>query len=327
MRGVRLTEPTPALDVNVGELEMPTAGRGEVVVAVRAAGVNRSDVLNVKGVLPIVNWPRTPGRDYAGEVVDGPSEHVGRRVWGTGGHDLGFTRDGSHAECLTLPADALVDIPPELSFEDAAACGLPLFTAGLALLRLAPVRAGGVVLVIGAAGGVGSAAVELARWRGATVMAAVKDAVEAAAVRERGIESVVDTSAVDLGEAVMDATAGAGVDVVVDTVGPPVYPAAAAVLGLDGRLVAITAPPVAPVEIDLGRVYRMRHQIIGLSTVAYDVGDIARLLRELAEPLACGEVAPPPVGARFALDQVAAAYAAVDAGSVRGRTLLVARQQ
>jgi NADPH:quinone reductase len=146
-------------------------------------------------------------------------------------------------------------------------------------------------------------------------------------VRRRGIETVFDTSAVDLGEAVMETTAGAGVDVVVDTVGPPVFPAAAAVLGLDGRLVAITAPPVGPVEIDLGRVYRMRQQIIGLSTVAYDVGEIAGLLREVAGPVARGEVAPPPVGARFPLEEIAAAYAAVDAASVCGRTLLVARQQ
>jgi NADPH:quinone reductase len=323
MRGVRLTEPAPALDMTLSELEMPTAASDEVVVAVRAAGVNRSDVLNVKGVLPIVNWPRVPGRDYAGEVVDGPSGHRGRRVWGTGGHDLGFSRDGTHAEYLTLPADALVDIPPGLSFEEAAACGLPFFTAGLALLRLAPVRAGGVVLVTGAAGGVGSAAAELARWQGATVLAAVKDEAEAAAVRERGIESVFDTSAVDLGEAVTDATAGAGVDVVVDTVGPPLFPATAAVLGLDGRLVAMTAPHVAPVEIDLGRVYRMRQQVIGLSTVAFDVGEIAYVLREVAQPLIRGEVSPPPVGARFPLERAAAAYSAVDAGAVRGLTLLV----
>lgn len=323
MDGVRLEAPARDLDVTVAPLARPALGAGEALVAVRAAGVNRSDLLNVRGLLPIVSWPRIPGRDFAGEVIDGPPALRGRRVWGVGGHDLGFSRDGSHAQYAALPVAALAEIPDALSFEQAAACGLPFFTAGLALLRLAPPSAGATVLVTGAAGGVGSAAVEIARWRGATVLAAVRGAAEAAAVRERGVAVVIDTAAQDLEAAVVAAVGADAVDVVVDTVGPPVFPAAAAVLGPDGRLVAMTAPPVAPVEVDLGRIYRMRQGLLGLSTVAYSAAEAAAVLRELCGALADGSVAPPDVGARFPLARIAEAYAAVDAGTVLGRTLVL----
>lgn len=120
---------------------VPIPGPGEVLIEVKAAGVNRSDLLNIRG-LPITTLPRVPGRDFAGIVVAGDPELRGESVWGVGGSELGFSRDGSHAEYLTLPRTAVAPMPHALSFADAAAAGLPYLTAAIALLELADVAGG-----------------------------------------------------------------------------------------------------------------------------------------------------------------------------------------
>jgi NADPH2:quinone reductase len=97
----------------------PVAGQGDAVIAVEAASVNPSDVKNVAGQME-GTVPRVPGRDFSGVVLDGPRDWIGAAVWATGG-DIGFTRDGSHAELLAIPAAALARKPERLSFEEASA--------------------------------------------------------------------------------------------------------------------------------------------------------------------------------------------------------------
>src|SRR5262245_56047868 len=99
MRALVLDGPGAPAELSARRVPLPTAAAGEAVVEVHAAAVNRSDVLNVIG-LPLTSFPRVPGRDFAGVVVDGPADLVGGRCWGTGSGDLGFSRDGSHAERL-----------------------------------------------------------------------------------------------------------------------------------------------------------------------------------------------------------------------------------
>ena len=101
---------------------------GEVLVEVRAAGVNPSDVKATFGLMPYAVFPRTPGRDFAGVVLDGPAELVGRAVFGTSG-DLGIRRDGTHANHLVVEAAALTPIPDGMSFPEAAGLGVPFVTA------------------------------------------------------------------------------------------------------------------------------------------------------------------------------------------------------
>src|ERR1700751_562947 len=100
----------------------------EVVVAIEAAGVNPSDVKAATGLMPYAVFPRTPGRDFAGWVIDGPSEWIGKGVFGTSG-DLGIRRDGTHASHLVVEAAALVQKPDGISMEDAAGLGVPFVTA------------------------------------------------------------------------------------------------------------------------------------------------------------------------------------------------------
>src|SRR5271163_3012740 len=102
-------------------------GPQDVVLEVKAAGVNPSDVKAATGLMPYAVFPRTPGRDYAGVVIDGPAGMVGREVFGSSG-DLGIRRDGSHATHLAVECDAVVEKPKSLSWEEAAGIGVPFVT-------------------------------------------------------------------------------------------------------------------------------------------------------------------------------------------------------
>src|SRR5258707_13417720 len=123
----------------------------EVVVAVEAAGVNPSDVKAATGLMPYAVFPRTPGRDFSGRVIEGPPEWIGKSVFGTSG-DLGIRRDGTHASHLVVEAAALVEKPSGISMEEAAGIGVPFVTAIEGLRRTGMPKPGERVLVMGVNG-------------------------------------------------------------------------------------------------------------------------------------------------------------------------------
>src|SRR6202035_3834357 len=141
----------------------------EVVVEVKAAAVNPSDVKAATGLMAYAVFPRTPGRDYAGMVIDGPAEWVGREVFGSSG-DLGIRRDGTHASHLAVEAEALVEKPKNLSWAETAGIGVPFVTATEGFRRAGMPKSGETVLIFGVTGKVGQAAVQIASWRGARVI-------------------------------------------------------------------------------------------------------------------------------------------------------------
>jgi NADPH:quinone reductase-like Zn-dependent oxidoreductase len=290
------------------ELPLPRRGEGDAVVKVAAAAVNRSDVLNVIGMMPITRYPRVPGRDFAGTVVEGPADLVGTQVWGTGGNELGFSRDGSHAEFLSLSADALVPLPSTLSLEEAGAAGLSYQIACDGLLKAGLLAEGGSrrVLVTGAAGGVGSAVAAVATWRGAQLFAAVLD----------------DEEREDVLAAHPSATDGAGVDIIFDTVGNPLFAEAIGCLAIGGRMVIITAAPGATVPLDLFAFYRSAAALITANSGRGDSAWAAAVLRDLLPGFESGELRPPRIAKRFSLAEAASAYAATMNGT-RGRVVLV----
>ncbi len=175
--------------LQLAELPMPVPAAGEVLVQIKAAGLNPSDVKNVLGRFSYTTLPRVPGRDFAGVVVEGPQALLGQEVWGTG-KELGFTGDGSHAQYLTLSAKGVALKPTHLSFAQAASLGVPYTTAWDALER-SLVKAETRLLVIGANGAVGSATIALAKIRGAQVLAAVRRPEQARALQARGFEAIV----------------------------------------------------------------------------------------------------------------------------------------
>ena len=297
---------------------------GEVLIEVHAAAVNRSDVLNARGSFPFTTLPRIPGRDFAGIVVEGPEELVGKEVWGTGGGELGFIRDGSHARYLAVSRNSVVPKSGTLSLEEAGASGLAYLTAGSALLELGDVSEGETILVTGAAGGVGSAAVMIARWKEARVIGAIKDESERPMAQRAGVDVIVDTSREALTDAVKAATGGGGADLVLDAVGGAVFEPALNSLDEKGRMVVITTTPDKQhVSFNLFDFYRKGLRLFGLMTSFLGTEGSAAVLKILVPGFDDGSLRAPAIAERYPLEQAGTAYARVESGEVAGRVLLV----
>src|SRR5271155_5115547 len=206
------------------ERRMLSRAANEVLIEVKAAAVNPSDVKAATGLMPYAVFPRTPGRDYAGVVIDGPEGWIGREVFGSSG-DLGIRRDGTHATYLAVEADAVVEKPKGLSWEQAAGIGVPFVTAMEGLRRAGLPKAGETVLVMGVNGKVGQAAVQIATWQGARVIGVVRKA-EAYEGHAKAKVDVIDSSALDVAARVRELTDGHGADIVFNTVGDPYFQAA-----------------------------------------------------------------------------------------------------
>src|SRR5277367_5891084 len=133
---------TGSLDyLKIIDAPKPRPTSGEALIQIKAAAINPSDVKNVLGKMHETSVPRIPGRDFAGVVVEGPSEWLNQKVFGSGGN-LGFGRDGTHAEFVTVPLAALNPLPKSLSFEQAAAIGVAYMTAWAAVVTTAKIKTG-----------------------------------------------------------------------------------------------------------------------------------------------------------------------------------------
>src|SRR6202047_2755990 len=163
----------PASLAPVIERRTRSRAAGEVLIEIRAAAVNPSDVKAATGLMPYAVFPRTPGRDYAGVVIDGPAEWIGREVFGSSGA-LGVRRHGHHATHLVVEAEAVVEKPNGISWEEAAGIGVPFVTAMEGLRRAGLPTAADTVLVMGVNGKVGQAATQIATWLGARVIGVVR---------------------------------------------------------------------------------------------------------------------------------------------------------
>src|SRR5579871_523977 len=222
------------------QVSKPSAGDGEVVVQIDAAGINPSDLINIRGGFDHTVLPRIVGRDFAGRVVEGPAHLLGRDVFGSGGGELGFTHDGTHAEFVVLDENAITLRPPSLSPEEAAIAGIPFVTAWHALVERSQLTRGAWVLVSGAAGAVGNAAVQIAHYAGAQVVALVKDASEDELLDREKVAAVARSDEQNLDAVVREATDGKGCDIALNTVGSPIFHELLAALRDEGRMAIIS---------------------------------------------------------------------------------------
>src|ERR1043166_3620300 len=296
-----------------------TRGPDDVVVEVKAAGVNPSDVKAATGLMPYAVFPRAPGRDFAGVVVDGPREWIGREVFGSSG-DLGIRRDGTHATHLVVEAAALVEKPASISMDEAAGIGVPFVTAIEGFLRAGAPTPEETVLIMGLNGKVGQAAAQLATWRGARVIGVVRKD-EPYEGHANGPVEVINSASTDVAARVRELTGGKGADIVFNTVGDPYFQAANKSLAPAGRQILIAA--VQPVvEFNILEFYRGRHTYVGIDTLAFSSTVSGRLLREALPGFASGNLRPFPIspGAIHSLSQARAAYLAV-IGSSRDRII------
>ena len=305
---------TGNLRLPLGSLAL-TRPRGSVVIEIAAAGVNPSDVKAVLGAMPQAIWPRTPGRDYGGVVIDGPAHLVGKEVWGSGG-ELGIRRDGTHARHLVIDASRVRAKPSTLSLREAGAVGVPFITAHEGLREAGGVREDDVVLVLGGNGKVGQAVIQLATMAGAAQIFAVERDAQPFLGHATGPVEMLDASAVDVADRVRAKTSGHGADIVYNTVGSPYFEVANRAMAIKGRQIFVSTIERS-VPFDILAFYRGRHKFVGIDTLALDSGECAAILDDLKAGFECGGLKPFPVRDDYVypLGRAVEAYNAVLAGS------------
>jgi NADPH:quinone reductase len=314
MKALRFAEFGPPSVLRIQEVEIPEPGEGEVLVQVKAAAINPSDIGNVAGRFKRTTVPRTPGRDFAGTIVAG-NRHKGEEVWGSSSA-LGIVRDGSHAEYVVAPAETLSRKPQPLSMAQAATIGIPYITAWASVISTAQIQAGETILIVGAAGAVGQAATQIANWKQAHVIAAdtSSDSIPGAA-------SVVNSKTEDLRERVLELTAGRGVDVVFDTVGGSMFEPALRALRVGGRQVAITSKGDPRVSFNLIDFYHNSSRLFGVDSFGLTARQIAEIESELQPGFETGVLRPPAIEI-IPFEKAAHAYNQVATGQAKAKLVL-----
>jgi NADPH:quinone reductase-like Zn-dependent oxidoreductase len=324
--------------VRIEDRPDPEPGPGEVRVAVRAAALNHLDLWVRKGLPIEITMPHIGGSDLAG-VVDAVGAGVaidpGVNVvvdpslgydWYDGapsGPDIpepplrliGEHTDGGFAEYCVVPAANLVQVPDHVSFQVAAAASLVFVTAWHGLHGRARLKSGETVLVTGGSGGVSTAGIQIARQAGARVLVVTSGSENVERVRALGAEIVFDRLAEDWVEGVREATAGRGVDVILDSVGGPMWKGMVRSLGVMGRLVSYGATAGPRVEIDLRHAFWKQLSFMG-STMG-----TPREYREVMELVFRGELEP-VIHTVMQLDQAREAHELLESGQVFGKVVL-----
>jgi NADPH2:quinone reductase len=320
MRAAQVVATTGPTGVEVRDVPDPEPGPHEVLVRVRAVGLSFPDLLLSKGQYQLrPDPPFTLGADLAGVVVSAPEGSglaVGDRVAGVVPH-------GAACELAAVPAEAVFLLPEATSYDTGAALPLNYLTAHFALVERAGLRAGETVLVHGAAGGVGTATIQVARALGARTIAVVSTARKAAVARAAGADETVLLDG--FRDAVAELTDGRGVDVVVDVVGGDVFTDSLRSLAPLGRLLVVgfAAGQGIP-EVKVNRLLLNNIDVRGVGWGAYALthqGFLRRQWDALLPWLESGEL-DPPIGATYALDDVARALADLDERRATGKVVL-----
>ncbi|MQS10921.1 NADPH:quinone oxidoreductase family protein [Streptomyces kaniharaensis] len=301
------------------DVARPVAGPGQLLVRVRAAAVNFPDALMVRGQYQVrPPLPFTPGVELCGEVVDGARR--GKRVIGNP-----VLPHGAFAEYALLDAAAAFPAPEALDDAEASALHIGYQTAWFALHRRARLRAGETLLVHAAAGGVGSAAVQLGRAAGARVIAVVGGPAKAETARALGADLVVDRTAEDFVAAVKAATGGRGADVVFDPVGGDAYNGSARCVAFEGRIVVVGFAAGQIPAPALNHALVKNYSILGLHWGLYNTRDpqAVREAHEELTKLADAGVVRPLVGARLPFAAAADAVQRVADGLSVGRLVVL----
>ncbi|MFJ5925875.1 NADPH:quinone oxidoreductase family protein [Kitasatospora sp. NPDC092948] len=317
MRAWQIAELGAPLDVMkpVEDADRPVPGDGQLLVRVRAAAVNFPDALMAAGLYQVrPPLPYTPGVELCGEVAEGP--RAGERLIGTAA-----LPSGAFAEYALMDAAGALPAPDSLDDAEAAALLIAYQTAWFALHRRARLASGETLLVHAAAGGVGSAAVQLGKAAGAFVIAVVGGAEKADAARKLGADLVIDRKSEDFVAAVRAATGGRGADVVFDPVGGSAYTGSTKCIAFEGRIVVvgfasgeIPAPP-------LGHALVKNYSVLGLHWGLYAAKDpqAVRDCHAALTALAADGVVRPLISERIPLAGAADAVHRVATGASTGR--------
>ncbi|MET9442115.1 NADPH:quinone oxidoreductase family protein [Streptomyces sp. NPDC006610] len=305
----------PSEVMRLADVAPPTPGDGQVVLRVRAANINFPDALMCRGHYQVKPpLPFTPGVEVCGETEDG------RRVIATP-----LLPYGGFAEYAVADAAALLPAPEALDDAEAAALHIGYQTGWFGLHRRARLEAGETLLVHAAAGGVGSAAVQLGKAAGATVIGVVGGPGKAAVARELGCDVVIDRRAEDVVAAVKEATGGRGADVVYEPVGGAAYAQSAKTVAFEGRIVIVGFASGTIPSPALNHALVKNYSILGLHWGLYNTKNpklVAHCHEQLTELAARGAIRP-LVSERAPLGDAAAAVQRVADGVTTGRVVVV----
>jgi NADPH2:quinone reductase len=322
MRAVRVHELTGPASLRVDDLPEPTAGPGQVLIAVEACGVNFPDVLLTRGMYQFKPAPPfSPGLEAAGTVLA-----VGAGVTSLlpGDRVAATMLYGAFAERVCVPEPMAVKLPDAVPFEVGAATLLTYGTTYHALVDRAALAAGETLLVLGAAGGVGIAAVELGALLGAKVIAAASSADKLAFCREHGAQHGIDYATEDLRERIKALTSGNGVDVIYDPVGGALAEPAVRSAAWGGRYLVIGFASGEIPKIPLNLVLLKGSQIVGVFWGSFAMREPAKNRRQAEQLLAWvaeGKLHP-PVDAVLPFTAAAEAMTRLERRGVKGKIVL-----
>ncbi|CAL9376832.1 NADPH:quinone oxidoreductase family protein [Streptomyces sp. enrichment culture] len=305
----------PGEAMRLVDAAQPVPGEGQVLLRVRAANINFPDALLCRGQYQVrPPLPFTPGVEICAETEDG------RRVLATPA-----LPHGGLAEYALADARTLLPAPDSLDDAEAAALHVGYQTGWFGLHRRARLEAGETLLVHAAAGGVGSAAVQLGKAAGATVVGVVGGPEKAAVARELGCDVVVDRRAEDVVAAVKEATGGRGADVVYDPVGGAAYTQSTKVVAFEGRIVVVGFASGTIPSPALNHALIKNYAILGLHWGLYNTKDpeLVRQCHDRLTELAAQGAIKPLVSERVPLDAAADAVQRVADGTTTGRVAVV----
>lgn len=328
MRAVVISEFEKRDTVGIREIDDPVPGDDEIVVDVKACSVNFTDLLSLDGKYqnnpPL---PFTPGKDAAGIV-----SAVGRNIteFGIGDRVIAEVNHGAMAEKVACHRALACVLPDEVAFEDAAAVGLVYLTAYFALKVRGALRPGEVVLINGASGGVGLAAVGLARALGAkTVLGGLTSPGKADAIRVAGADAIIDLSVDDLRDGlarqVDAATDGHGADLVIDMVGGTVFDATLRAVHSEGRVVVVGFTSGTIPSLRTNYLLLKNISVVGITVAIYmrqASPEIAKALRVVLDLLISGRISP-NIMARFPFEQFMDAIMLLEDRKIVGKSVLL----
>lgn len=323
MKAVILTGAGGPEVLTIGEVPKPEVKPGHIRVRVRAAGLNRADLLQRRGHYPAPpGWPADiPGLEYAGEV-----EAVrGTTRWKVGDRVMGLVGGGGQAEMVTVHAEEALAVPEGLSFAEAAAIPEVFLTAWDALVTRGRLKAGERLLIHAVGSGVGTAAAQIARHLGATVLGTSRSADKLARALVYGLDIGIDTSRTPFREALTEP-----VHVVLDSIGGPAFTDNLAVLAPRGRLVMLGYLGGSRATAELGPIVRNRLEIVGTAMRVRTSEERKLLIAEFAERMLplfdrrIEQAAPlrPVLQATYPMERIADAHRLMESNETFGKVVV-----
>jgi NADPH2:quinone reductase len=307
-----------------GTRPVPVPGAGEVLIAVKAAGVNRPDVLQRQGSYPPPKGASDLlGLEVAGHVVAcGP----GAARYKEGDAVCALTNGGGYAEYCVAPESTTLPVPGGLSLVEAAALPETVFTVWHNVFERGGLKPGEWLLVHGGASGIGTTAIQMGKLFGANVLVTAGSAEKVRACEELGADRAINYRSEDFVEAVKETTQGHGADLILDMVGGDYIERDLRAAALDGRIVQIAFLKSSNVEIDLMRLMMRRLTLTGSTLRAQSAAAKARIARAVEEqiwPLIADGKFKPVIDSTFSLADASAAHARIDDPDHIGKIVLV----